>query len=498
MSWHKGTATDYQDLVDVLEALCTENHIDTAAVNAGGTGYALGDLLTVVGGTATVTAVYEVWKLGVSAAAINAGGTGYTVSDVLTVVGGDGTAATLTVTSVSGGVIDGISVTTAGSYKTLPTNPVSVTGGTGSNATFNLTVDIVTDIRAVNQGAYTSNPSSPVSTTTDGAGSGCTLTVTFQSGNGWTTLRNDTVGDRELILRGDGSGSDEIFVGVRSYNISDSYNWEVAGFTGYSSGLDWENQPGISPGRYDNSENGAYVPLANVSIDYWFSINSNRIIGIFKIGSAYPNMYLGFLDPFGTSTEYPYPLYISGCTNDYDLKFSATEINYSGMSDPISQSSGYDDGPAFIYSPSGTWYQIANSYRSGTNRYAQRQRNVFPPGSLYGTTTGQTGSIPYAADDWYVDFAFYQFCPNTGIPGTASYQIRPTPDDDGDIPLFQCIVGACYPERIFYGEMIGVFWFSAAGSVVTEQTIEIGDDVYRIFQNCQRTEDWAFFAIKEQ
>jgi len=76
----------------------------------------------------------------VTGAAIDLGGTGYTVSDVLTVVGGSGTAATLTVTSVSGGVIDGISVTTAGDYSSAPSNPVSVTGGTGADATFNLTL----------------------------------------------------------------------------------------------------------------------------------------------------------------------------------------------------------------------------------------------------------------------------------------------------------------------------------------------------------------------
>ena len=76
----------------------------------------------------------------VTGAAIAGGGTGYTVSDVLTVVGGSGTAATLTVTSVAGGVIDGISVTTAGDYSAPPSNPVSVTGGTGTSATFNLTL----------------------------------------------------------------------------------------------------------------------------------------------------------------------------------------------------------------------------------------------------------------------------------------------------------------------------------------------------------------------
>jgi hypothetical protein len=71
--------------------------------------------------------------------AIAGGGTGYTVNDVLTFVGGTGTAMTVTVTTVSAGVITGFTVTNAGTYTVLPTNPISVTGGTGSGATFNVT-----------------------------------------------------------------------------------------------------------------------------------------------------------------------------------------------------------------------------------------------------------------------------------------------------------------------------------------------------------------------
>ncbi len=70
--------------------------------------------------------------------AIVDGGAGYTANDILTVVGGTGTAATLKVTSVAGGVIDGISVQSSGVYTSDPSDPVSVTGGTGANATFTL------------------------------------------------------------------------------------------------------------------------------------------------------------------------------------------------------------------------------------------------------------------------------------------------------------------------------------------------------------------------
>jgi len=78
----------------------------------------------------------------VTNAAIVAGGNGYEVDDILTVVGGGfEVAATLKVTSETGKVIDGIAVEFEGAYTTDPTNPVSVTGGSGNDdATFNLTL----------------------------------------------------------------------------------------------------------------------------------------------------------------------------------------------------------------------------------------------------------------------------------------------------------------------------------------------------------------------
>jgi hypothetical protein len=76
-------------------------------------------------------------------AAVVAGGTGYAVGNTLTVVGGIGQIDTeLTVSTVGGGgVITGVTISNAGQYTEIPTNPVSVTGGAGSAATFNLTFD---------------------------------------------------------------------------------------------------------------------------------------------------------------------------------------------------------------------------------------------------------------------------------------------------------------------------------------------------------------------
>ncbi len=78
-------------------------------------------------------------------ASVVAGGTGYQVGDVLTVVGGTyTTATTLTVSSAFGGAITGVTVTNGGDYTVQPTNSVlSVTGGHGKNATFDIVRTLV-------------------------------------------------------------------------------------------------------------------------------------------------------------------------------------------------------------------------------------------------------------------------------------------------------------------------------------------------------------------
>ena len=72
----------------------------------------------------------------VQSARVFNGGTGYAVGNVLTILNGSfSTAATVTVASVTtGGVIDTVTVSNAGSYTVAPNNPAITTGGTGTGA----------------------------------------------------------------------------------------------------------------------------------------------------------------------------------------------------------------------------------------------------------------------------------------------------------------------------------------------------------------------------
>ena len=73
---------------------------------------------------------------------IATGGTGYAVNDTITVLGGvyGSSPATYTVSTISAGVVTGLTQTFAGQYTSTPTNPASTsTNGSGTGLTLNLT-----------------------------------------------------------------------------------------------------------------------------------------------------------------------------------------------------------------------------------------------------------------------------------------------------------------------------------------------------------------------
>jgi hypothetical protein len=121
----------------------------------------------------------------ITSATIAGGGTGYTVGDTITMVGGTlafGGAGTFRVATVSGGVITSVDTPNFAAYAVVPTNPVSITGGTGSGATLNVNYFI---------GAFT--------ITNAGSGYVEQPTVTFSGGGGSGAAAYATVGSATII-----------------------------------------------------------------------------------------------------------------------------------------------------------------------------------------------------------------------------------------------------------------------------------------------------------
>lgn len=112
--------------------------VTSITVTDGGSNYVAIPAVAISGGGgqgATGAAVMRA-----STVSITNGGTGYSLGDTLSVVMADQTAAVITVNDVDGsGVIQAAELTSGGTYSVLPASPAVGTGGTGSGATFVLT-----------------------------------------------------------------------------------------------------------------------------------------------------------------------------------------------------------------------------------------------------------------------------------------------------------------------------------------------------------------------
>jgi len=150
--------------------------------------------ITPTGGGFSVAATFTC-TMGANLATLVSGGTGYAVGDLLTLSGGTYTTpCTLSVTTVSGGVITGFNLTTPGIYTlTPPLASTATTGGHGAgNATFTMVYGINAVIVATPGSGYTSAPTLAAGAPSTGAAMTANLnintsgtTVTVYSGRVW-------------------------------------------------------------------------------------------------------------------------------------------------------------------------------------------------------------------------------------------------------------------------------------------------------------------------
>ena len=340
------------------------------------------------------------------------------------------------------------------------------------------------------------------------------------SGGTWTQNEYNTSvgGDSnvdEWIGYGDGAGSDEIHIGMRTFHDSSAniYNIELAGGTGYDSGGSafGDKLVGISPGRWDEStatlRSGAYLPISvafTKTVTWWASSTARRIYGVCKIDTSYLSFYMGWLNPYATGGEYNYPLLIAGVTSIWDTAYTSTRAGMGSIVNPqvVQLGSPEENGPMMLRNPGGTWVNIQNAKEgNGNSRARLQERVVWPCGKIDSSTV----LLPTKADRWFDQSQdFNDVIPQDNVPGLQTAQLYKTDDSGGDlVKLFPATV-VCKPDAntsLLAGELDGCFWLSASpgktdGSLSAEDTVTIGGDTYYVFPAPNRTNPWDFFAIK--
>ena len=253
-------------------------------------------------------------------------------------------------------------------------------------------------------------------------------------------------GTNPLYLEGPGlSGTDKIFIQMLAFGDSnqDYFNLQCYGAVNYNAQANYYAQPGQSP--------VTYVTLWDSSIPYWLIANGRRFILVAKVSTTYQTFYGGFIMPYCTTSEYPYPIVCMGSAGggDSTLRWSVGDYRLSGFWDPVSQA-------AYLRHWNGAWIQIANMASQPTSYRSQLDDNV---------------TWPYERD--------YGF----------------TVNQDGTYGLLPVIIHGNYGGGNIMGELEGVF-FCSGFSNAAEDIITVGSDQYLVVQSAYRTSRRDYVAIK--
>jgi hypothetical protein len=223
-----------------------------------------------------VQATASVGSMVNSAATIAGGGTGYTVGNVLTVVGGTpaGSSATLTVATVSSGVITSVTPTNFGQYTALPTNPVSVTGGSGSGATLNLTYGVGSNPSFTISNAGSGYIEQPTVTISGGGGSGAAAFATVGGGSTIKAIGQTGTQSLDFSVASSASNNNYPVLRIKDTNLGNGTN---AGF------LMAQSNNGYAQLIAQGPTNAALFLASNGTGDIRFNTNSTTEISQMRI-----------------------------------------------------------------------------------------------------------------------------------------------------------------------------------------------------------------------
>lgn len=243
--------------------------------------------------------------------------------------------------------------------------------------------------------------------------------------------RYETSGtDHQLIVRSPGlSGTEQIYWGFRTYEsaASDFYNFFGMVATGY-----------IAANHFDVQPNASYFGVCghNNRIDYWLTLNGQRIAGALKVGTpVYEHFYMGKFLPYARPSQYPYPV-LSG-----------------GTLDPAAASVRFSDTTHSFYL-----------------RGAHNRGRIRTPGG-------------------WVQGHFWPWRPDNTVVGS-TYILR---DVGGHYPLLPVIVHD--GSANIYGELDGIFMISGFNNAV-ENTVTIGGTTYVVMQDVYRTGHGDYYALR--
>jgi hypothetical protein len=326
----------------------------------------------------------------------------------------------------------------------------------------------------------------------------------------------------EWIATATGAGSDVITCGIRTFSDvgEDYFNWELMGCDQYTDANPWSTQPGISPGRYDGAGNaiyGAYVPLCERSMNYWWSATNRRVVGVIQVGNVFCSFYLGWGNPHDTVGNYANPKVVAGTMYDPTLKYNSGDIRISGVLNPMGSATAGREGPVHLHNKAGAWQTVKNRDTNDVQTITSARDSssplvVFPMGRI------DYSPLITGADSWIQNiggasaYALHmeavipmQSTSAANYPGTRYAILRRTPDPTANEDTVTRELAIIHDATETYVDLDGVMWVSGAGGQ-TDPELQPGDRLqdpdtsawYRVFPMGSVDEDWNYLALEEK
>ena len=398
--------TTHDWLTKRVNWMCSK-HAATVAVNAAGSGYAVGDLIRVTHASAHFDIVLEVltlsgsgvatlrinsngaFALQVASVAIAAGGTGYQVGDILELSAGSARVpAKVEVTAVSSGVVTAASVIEGGGVYSTTAGAAGATVGVG-NSDPTLTYAGGDDCTVtVTDTALISTLTNLATTHDTGAGDDAfTCDITLAE-TGWAvdgrntnnTVINSINNEKQVVLVGDATGlTNKPYIWYRTFSETVTLNTHrgiaAGGIIAHNSLIDLSAHSPISVGLASETTMSTTGCLTMTmpdtgaghgDVDLWFSADDTHFREVAQVDDSvaggdngrYWQHYAGFLDRIGTETENPYPLYIFGSTRDATTPVTTNNSNHTSL---VEQRNGGTGVSAVYDAPNGVFQAVRNA-----------------------------------------------------------------------------------------------------------------------------------------
>jgi hypothetical protein len=240
---------------------------------------------------------------------------------------------------------------------------------------------------------------------------------------------------------------------VFSFGLSDQENYySVRTTAGISHGIATDGVSGVTYISLGYGSSQTYAYLWDAPMPYWFYGTDRYVYCFVKVGSTYRQFGAGYLLPYATPSQWPFPFFVggenSGIGNTWD---NDTTADIRGFTAP-------GRGGNYLFHPqSNSWVEVSNFYQSNSEQLQTSGYKLWP------TALEAISALGVNADD-------------------STYTLLP-------LVVF-------HKDNQVFGELQNIY-FVSGDTITSEDTITIGGDTYRVFQNVFRTSRYDYCAVKE-